>query len=317
MAEFSWSADAPSGVFKNHALSSAIRMAAVAESKFMQFTKPEPGYGKKSGENVTISRISNITEPTSITLTEGVRIPEDNFSISTVAITVSEIGRSVPFTSFAEDLSHLDLQNSVQVKLKDQMKLGLDTLCSTAFKSAKVKAIPDGIASLTFDTDGTPSSAATVNLNMYHVEQIRDYMYGTLFVPPYEGDDYIALIATKAKRGLMSDPAWQEWHKYTDPESKYNGEVGRIENIRFIEVNHTNALSGSKGTGSVLGECVFFGQDAVAMPVVMDPELRAEANFGQDFGRSKAVAWYGVLAFGIIWDTANAGEARIVHVTSS
>jgi N4-gp56 family major capsid protein len=149
------------------------------------------------------------------------------------------------------------------------------------------------------------------------VEQIRDYMFGTLFVPPYEGDDYIALIATKAKRGLMSDPAWQEWHKYTDPESKYNGEVGRIENIRFIEVNHSNALSGTKGTGSVLGECVFFGQDAVAMPVVMDPELRAEANFGQDFGRSKAVCWYGVLAFGIIWDTGNAGEARIVHVTSS
>jgi hypothetical protein len=29
------------------------------------------------------------------------------------------------------------------------------------------------------------------------------------------------------------------------------------------------------------------------------------------------VAWYGIFQYGIIWDTGNAGEARIVHVTST
>jgi hypothetical protein len=126
----------------------------------------------------------------------------------------------------------------------------------------------------------------------------------------------MAIFRTLGMRGIKRDPAWEEWHKYTDPQAKYNNEIGKIENIRHLETNHANAL-GKKGTNSVLGEGVVFGQDAVAMAEVLTPEIRAQVNVGHDFGRSNAAAWYGILEFGIIWDTANAGEARIVHVTSS
>lgn len=317
MANFTWAFDAPTGVFKSHEMSSLLRQAAIAETKFMQFVKPEPGYGKKKGESITISRISNLAVPTNGRLTETVKIPEDDLSISTVAITVAEWGRSVPYTSFADDLSMFNIENVVQRVLKDQMKLVLDNGAAAAFKSTsnKIKYIPTGVASATVDTDGTASTTALANLNMYHVEAIRDLMYATYNVPPYEGDDYMCIISTKAKRGVVSDPAWEEWHKYTDPSAKYNGEIGRVENIRFIESNNTNAVSGSKGSGSVLGEAVFFGADAVAMAVVLDPELRAAIP--GDFGRQKSVAWYGELEFGVVWDTANAGEARIVTVTSA
>jgi N4-gp56 family major capsid protein len=150
--------------------------------------------------------------------------------------------------------------------------------------------------------------ACTSDLKLFHVEQIRDYMFDTLHVPAYEGDDYICLLNTKAKRSLITDATWVDWVKYTDPTHKYNGEIGRIENIRFIEVNHNTALSNSLGVGGVLGEAVFFGADACAMAVALDPELRAAIP--QDFGRQKSVAWYGILDFGIIWDTANDGEAK-------
>ena len=99
----------------------------------------------------------------------------------------------------------------------------------------------------------------------------------------------------------------------TDPQAKFNGEVGRIEGIRFIESNHANAL-GKVGTSSVLGEGVVFGEDGVVMAEALTPELRAAMP--TDFGRSKAVAWYGQLEFGLVWDTGNAGEARIIHVGS-
>ncbi len=316
MSNFTWAWDAPSGVYKNHALSTDIRKAAIADTKFLQFAKPEPGYGKKKGENVTIIRISNLTIPTDARLTEGRDIPEDELTISTTSITVVEWGRSVPFSSLADDLSTFDLENVVQKALKDQMSLSLDAACATAFKAGKIKAIPDGISSLTFDTDGTPSTAATVNINFYHVEQIRDYMFTTLHIPPYIGNDYIGLTVTKGKRGLMSDPRWEDWKKYTDPEAKFNSEVGRIENIRFLEINNTNALSQTKGSGGVLGETIIFGADAVSIAMVQDPELRAAIP--KDFGRSRSVAWYGILEFGQIWgDSANDGEARVVHVTSS
>lgn len=315
MSGFQWNFDAPSGTYKNHDLSEKLRFAAISETKFMQFVKPEPGYGKKKGESVTITRVSNLDEPSDGRLDENREIPEDGLTLTTIAITVKEWGRSVPYTSLAEDLSMFNIENIIQMKLKDQMKLTMDTAAADAFKTGKIKAIPDGTSSITFDTDGTASTVAQSNLQMYHVEAIRDYMFNTLNIPAYEGDDYIALVNTKAKRGLINDPNWEKWHQYTDPSKKFNSEIGRIENCRFIEVNHSNALAGNLGSGGVLGECVFFGADAVAMAVVEDPELRAAMP--KDFGRKKSVAWYGVLEFGIIWDTANPGEARIVHVTSA
>jgi len=316
MSTFQWQFDAPSGVYKNHKLSSQLREASVAQSKFMQFVRPEAGYGKKMGESINITRISNISVPSDSSLNENVRIPEDEMTLSMQAITVAENGRAVPFTSFAQDLSSIDLRNAVQRQLRRQMTLSMDIAAATAAKSGMIKAIPTGISALTFDTDGTASSAATVNLNVFHVEQIRDYMFTTLNVEPLMDDDYICLVATKAKRGLLSDPAWQDWKKYTDPSAKFNGEIGRIENIRFIEVNHTSALSGSLGTGSVLGEAVVLGADSLVMAVAEDPELRAKQP--EDYGRSMGVAWYGIYGYGQIWnDSANAGEARVVHVTSS
>lgn len=314
MAQFQWQFDAPTGTFKQNALSKRLYQAAIEKTVFMDHVKPVSGFGKKMGENVTLTRIKNLTEPTSGKLTEGERISEDTFALSTVSITVSEYGRAVPFTSFSEDLSFFDLENSVQAKIRDQMALVLDTAAGAAFKTAKVKYAPTGLASNNIATNGTFGAQASANLNVFHLEEIRDYLYDTLLAPPAEGEDYIGIFRWLAIRGVMRDPAWEEWHKYTDPAAKYNGEVGRIEGIRLIGTNHAKAL-GKKGASSVLGEGVVFGSDGVAMAEVLSPELRAAIP--QDFGRSKAVAWYSILEFGIIWDTANAGEGRIMHVGST
>jgi N4-gp56 family major capsid protein len=318
MAAHSWVSDGPSGVYKNHDLSSKIRMAAIKEAKFMQFVKPEEGYGKKKGESVTITRVSNVTVPSDDVLVELSRVPEDTLSLSTQAITVAERGRAIPYTKLSVDLASFDLGGAIQKKLKDQLKLRMDITAATAFKAGQILAVPTGISATTFETDGSVSNAAVSNLNMYHVESIRDYMFSTLNIAPYVDDDYVCIMITQAKRGLMRDPAWVDWKKYTDPAAKYNGEIGRIENIRFVETNHTTALADAAGTGSVLGKAVFFGEDPVTMAVAEDPHLIAEENVGHDFGRQKSVAWYGIYGFGQIWsDSANAGEARVVYVTST
>lgn len=314
MAQFEWTFDAPSGTFKSHALSQRLFEAAIAKSVFMDHVQPIEGFGKNMGEDVTLTRIENLTEPTDPDLTEGERIPEDDFTISTTAVTINEIGRAVPFTSFAKDLTHFDLENQIQRTLRDQMQLALDTKSADAFKTAKVKYIPTGATSRTIDTDGTASTQATNNMNVWHLEEIRDYMFDTLHTPPRENDDYVGIFRTLGLRGIKRDPDFEEWHKYTDPQVKFNSEIGRMEGIRLIETNHSNAL-GKIGSSSVLGEGVVFGADAVAMAEAQTPELRAAIP--ADFGRSQAVAWYAMMGWKIHWDTANAGQARIVHVASS
>lgn len=313
MAQFSWLFDAPTGTYKQHALSRKLYMAAVENSTFVDHVRPVDGFGKNKGENVTLTRVKNITEPTSADLDEMMRIPEDDFDLTTKSITVKELGRAVPFTSLSQDLSEYNLDNPIQSKLKEQMRLVLDTKAATAFKRASIKYAPTGAATANIATNGTFGAVATANLNFFHVEEIRDYLYDTLNTPPYEDDKYLGIFRTLGLRGLKRDTKWEEWHKYTDPQAKYTGEVGQIEGVRFIESNHARAL-GKVGSGSVLGEGVVFGEDAVALAEAMTPELRAAIP--QDFGRSRAVAWYGILEFDIIWDTGNQGEARIVHVGS-
>lgn len=313
MATFTWTFDAPTGTYKSHAMSGKLWEASVAGSVFMDHVRPVDGFGRKNGESVTMVRVANITEPTSVLLQEAVRIPEDEFALSVQTITVKEIGRAVPFTSLSMDLSEFDLENAIQRKLREQMRLSLDTLSAAAFKRASVKYAVTGAATANVTFNGVFGATSTANMNVFHVEEIRDLMYDTLMTPPYEDGDYLGIFRTRALRGIKRDTNWEKWHQYTDPVAKYNGEVGRIESIRFIETNHASAL-GNVGTAGVLGEGVVFGDDGIAMAEAMSPELRAAIP--SDFGRSKAVAWYGILDFEIIWNTGNAGEAKVVHVGS-
>ncbi len=314
MADYTWTWDAPTGTYKNHELSRKLYESAVANMKFMDHVTPIEGFGKRQGETVTLTRLTNIAEPEDPTLREGIRITEDEWSFNQTSITVKEIGRAVPYTSIADDLSFFDIYNPIQSKLRRQLMLTLDTLAAKAFKKGKVKYIPTGAQAATLDTDGDASTQATANYNYYHAERIRDLLYDTYHTPPMMGDDYIGIFRTKALRGIKDDDAFETWHKYTDPAAKMNGEVGRIENIRHIETNHAQALA-NVGSGNVLGEGIIFGEDSVAMAEVITPEMRMAMP--QDFGRSKGVAWYGILEFGVIWDTANVDENRIIHITSS
>lgn len=307
-----WQFDAPTGTYKNHALSSRLYEAALQDSKFADHARPIESFGKKSGETVTITRLHSIAEPTSPYLAEGERIPEDAISLSTTSITVKEIGRAIPFTSLLDDLSEFNIENAVQGQLKNQLRLVLDTIVGTAYKSTKIKYAPTGASAGTFTTNGVFGATAASNMNIYHVEELVDYMYDTLYIPPV-GDEYVAIFRALALRGIKRDTNWVEWHKYTDPQAKFNGEVGRLEGVRFIQTNHS-AVLGKVGTGSVLGEGVIFGADAVVMAEVLTPELRA--GIPADFGRQNSVAWYGILEAGLVWDTGNAGEAKIIHVGS-
>lgn len=317
MGAFQWIPDIPAGVMRNRALSKELRFASIAGTKFLQFVRPEPGMGRKQGDTITIGRVRNITEPTSAIIGRNQKIPIDTLATATTTITVSKYGRGVEYDEETELLSAFDPDDFVQKSLIKAMKLTLDTVSATAFKAAQVRFAPQGSTSGTFTTDaGTTSAVATSNVNVFHVKQIRDYLAATTHVEPYEGDDWISLASTKALRGVKDDPEFVDWRRYINPDMAfYRGEVGMIEHIRMVEVTHSNALSGTKGTGSVLGEMIVFGEDAVAMVEVLTPELRAAIP--GNFGLQRAVAWYGLLAFGEVWPTANDGESRIIYVTSS
>ncbi len=309
-----WSFDAPTGTYKNHAMSSNLRTASVADTEFMAHVRPEAGYGKGMGETLNITRVSAITVPTDGKLTEGVRIPERSISLSTVSVTVSEWGEAVPYTSLSGDLSKFDMSSIIQQQLKNQMAEVMDNAAATAFKTTKLVASMTAAGTMTLATGGAATAQSTVQLNTFHLETALDSLYGT-YRAPRIGGDYVLIVNYKAARGIRDDPAWEEWHKYVNPDAKFKNETGRWEDARIIRTNNNTALSNTIGSTSDIGEAVLFGDDTVILAAVLDPELRMAQP--ADFGRALAVAWYGILEFKLHWDTANAGEARCIYFSST
>jgi N4-gp56 family major capsid protein len=317
--EFTWTNDVADGsVLKSHAMSNALLEHAALDFECAQFCSPVDGFGKKMGETVTLQYFKPLTVPTSAGLTESNRIPIDKLEMGSRAITVTEWGRGVQYNSLAENLSKFAPSDVVQKKLREQMQNVIDNAAAAAFKTAKIAFQPTSLTGGTFDTDGTPSTTATQNLTVAHLALIRDYMAATIHAPFYKGNHYIGLFATKSMRGIKDDRYFQTWNQYLKKgDVLFNSEIGMCESIRLVECTNASAFTNGVGTGSVLGEGAVFGDEAVAQVEVETPELRASPDYTSDFGRVKAVAWYGIMAFATWWDTANDREAKIVRVASA
>lgn len=111
-----WVWDAPSGVFKDHALSSRIREAAIADAQFMRFARPESGFGKGRGQAINITRVFPL--PLADRVSELDRLPSGRPAIDTLSIQVSEWGFKIPMTEFEKNLTHFDLTNQFQRVLR-------------------------------------------------------------------------------------------------------------------------------------------------------------------------------------------------------
>ncbi len=307
-----WVSDAPTGTYKNHALSSKIREKAVANSQFMMFADTEPGFGKNRGGALTITRVHDL--PLATAVDEQAELPSGRPLIDTISATPVEWGYKVKLTEFEENLTHFDLRNKVQRALKNQLRLSMDKMAADAFKLTPIKCCSASTSpyTLTVDTDGTMSSDPTGNLNVNLLGLMRDYLVGDLKAPPYEDGSYILIGTTKALRGIKADTTYKEWFAPTTSQPIVTGEIKGIEGIRIIETNHFSALDNSINSG-VTGEAILFGADAIFLASVQEPELRR--GVAQDLGRFTEVGWVGTLQAGLVWTGAT--NARVMHWTAA
>lgn len=303
----SWAFDAPTGVYKDHAISSRIREAAIADAQFMRFSRPEPNFGKGKGASVTITRVFPLALAARVS--ELDRLPSGRPAIDTKAFTVSEWGFKIPMTEFEKNLTHFDLANQFQRVLKDQMKLTMDDMVADAFKLTPIKYTPQTTGAV-INTASTFSTANT-NLSIADLRNIHDYLRG-LKAPPYKNGKYVGILSTRAARGIKNDPEYKDWQAPTGSGPFMDARLRDVENFMLIETNNQDSLDDTMGTGNVLGEAVFFGEDPVALATVDEPELRA--GIPEDLGRFRDVGWVGTLEAGLVWDLAS--YARVVHVGS-
>lgn len=310
-----WQFDEPSGTFKNFELSDKIRHEALANTQFMQFATTEPGFGKHKGESTTITRFLRL--PLASNVSETDRLPPARPPIQTKQVGILEWGVKVPITQYELNLSAFDLMSEFQSALRDNIRLTMDVMVADAFKLTPIKYVPTA-ASFTLSTNGVAGALADSNLRISDLREIKDYMSGTLKIPPFRNGKYIGILSTRAARGIKNDPDYKDWQAPTTASPFLSGELSQnIEGFHLLETNNfgyeRDALDNLVGSSTVLGEAVFFGADSVGLLEVSAPEIRM--GLFEDLGRFRDVGWVGTISAFHVWELASL--ARVVHVTST
>lgn len=333
MAGQLWAVNSLGGYYYSLNLSKELRMGVQATSKFRQFADVKDAFGKvtRAGQTFTWDVVPMMARGDR-SLTETNTIPQGNHTVVQGTLTMNERGYSVPYTELLENLSQFAVRQPIMKGLKYDAMVDLDALVWQQFNKTPLRAAATATGdAITLTTNSTATLTVSQGISTTNLKSIVDTMKGRN-IPYYTDRDYYAIARPLALRKLKDQ--LESIYQYTTDglEMIMNGEIGRYSDTRFVE--QTAITSGGAadsttfnpftdtsdpwnvGTGSN-GDWVFvFGSETVCEAVHTPEEIRAKIP--DDYGRSKGIAWYALLGYGITHnDSNNVAQARIVKFDSA
>lgn len=330
-----WSVNSLGGFYYSLNLSKELRMGVKATAKFRQFADIKDAWGSvtRSGQTFTWDVVPMMSRA-SRALTETSTIPQGQHTVLQGTLTMNERGFSVPYTEMLESLSQFSVKQPIMKVLKYDAAVDLDCLAHQQFNLTPLRWVSTASADLGASTSLTTNSIATatntVPISNVNVRAIVDAMKGRN-IPFYTEDSYYAIGRPAAFRSLKN--SLESIFQYTESGLTMimNGEFGRYENTRFVEQTviptggayDTTTFDPFTDTGDAwnttgAGDWIFFfGADTVCEALHTPEEIRAKIP--DDYGRSKGVAWYALLGYGITHgvQTGSVAQTRIVKFDSA
>ncbi len=197
---------------------------------------PIPKNGGKSIEFRKYTPLKKATTP----LTEGVTPDGSPLDVSTVTSTVKQYGNWIPLTDMLL-LTAID-NNMIQALdlLGTNAGVTLDTITREILNAGTVVRYAEGqVASRTALTNEHKLTVKAVkmavrDLKKQNAQKIDGY--------------YVGIIHPDISFDLTEDQDWKEMSKYTTPELAFQGEIGRIAGVRFVETTEAKiwAKAGAK-----------------------------------------------------------------------
>lgn len=330
-----WVTNTLGGYMYSDKLSRELRMAVQPMVKFRQFCDAKDATRARNPEGNMLGKgdlfawnvYSDVANQGG-TLIETTTMPETNFTITQGTLTVTEYGNSVPYTGKLDDLSEQPVREIIHKVLKNDAKKAFDISAHAEFNTTLLRVVPTGgtaTNAVTLTTNGTATLTNNVALGKDHVKAIVDLMKERN-VPPYIADDYVSAAWPTTFRTFKND--LETIHQYTEQGFRliHNGEIGRYENTRFVEQTHIpkggaadsvtwnpNTGTGDPWDNGASDWAFFFGEDTVAEGIVIPEEMRGKIP--SDYGRSKGIAWYALLGYGLT--QTQAAQTRIVKWDSA
>ena len=201
--------------------------------------RPIPANGGKVIEFRKFAALDKALTP----LTEGVTPAGKRMEVSTVSAEVSQYGDFITQSDMLE-LTALDNTILEATKLLGrQAGVTLDTVVRNILHAGTnvtyCPKVVDGV-----ETPVTSRSALgegcqlTVDVVQQVVAKLRAQNAPTI------NGKYVAIIHPYVAYDLMRDPEWVSAHKYADPSNLYEGEIGEIAGVRFVQTTEAKVYAG-------------------------------------------------------------------------
>ena len=223
--------------------------AALVHDQFGQ-KRPIPKNGGKTIEFRKFAALAKATTP----LTEGVTPDGKGLTVSTITATVAQYGDYITQSDVLE-LTSLDNTILEATKLLGrQAGLTLDTIVRNVLQSGTnvtycPKVAEDGAeTAVTSRANLDNTCQLTVKVLQQVVAKLRAQNAPTI------GGKYVAIIHPYVAYDLMRDPEWIDAHKYAKPDNLYEGEIGEVAGIRFVQTSEAKIYSGGVFGTLVFGE---------------------------------------------------------------
>lgn len=317
------------GYYASFNLSKDLRQGVKATAKFRQFCDIRDAFGsvKKTGQTFTWDVIPTMSRGNRA-LSETNTIPQGQQTIIQGTLTMSERGNSIPYTEFLESLAMVSVRQPIMKVLKYDAMCDIDCLVHQQMNSTLLRVSATGTAagdSIVTVTTGTSTTTVSQQISTANFKAVIDVMKGRN-IPYYTDSEYVAIARPEGLRGLKN--GLEALHQYTETglEMIFTGEIGRYESTRVVEqtvipkggaADSTtfDPFSDTADAWNTAGTdwMFFLGADTVCEAVHTEEEIRAKIP--DDYGRSKGIAWYALLGYGLTH--TNATQARIAKWDSA
>lgn len=260
--------------------------ASLVHDQFAQ-KKPIP---QDSGKTIEFRKFASL--PKAMTpLTEGVTPDGKSLNVTAITATVAQYGDYITQSDILE-LTTIDNTIVEATKLLGrQAGLTLDTVTRNVLQSGTnvtycPKVAADGTeTAVTSRADLDATCQLTVKVIQQVVAKLRAQNAPTI------NGKYVAIIHPYVAYDLMRDPEWIEAHKYAKPENLYEGEIGEVAGVRFVQTTEAKIYD-----GGVFGS-LFMGANAYGVTEIAGGGLqtivkqKGSAGTADPLDQRSSVGW--------------------------
>lgn len=276
-----------------------IEHFALPVLRFSNFAVSKTELSTMPGQTVVFTKYNNIS--TGGQLTENVDLVPTNLSATTHSITVYEWGNAVAVTEALLQYSFDAIMTEAAFQLSRDFAVVRDKMNRDALATTLNTQLAGGAGSL---------GAISTGLTKSEILDITETL-ATNNAPTFPGDYYIGFIHPHQATQLKQSSGWENAQLYAQTDGIFLGELGRMDNVRFIRTTHVlnGAVSSSSdaydaaldGTGASsvdLYRALFCGDNAYGEAMALPVEMRHDGV--NNFGRRHALAWYSIMGADIL-----------------